>query len=167
MRQKLNEAGRTMLEMMAVLAIMGLIMYGAVVGVGFGVEMYKVTATYNDLEEISQTVSDLYSWAGKFPTGAIGNIGEVLCNKNLAPLECTARPIAHWANVKVHVTGYNDYFTIQLQGLTKTACGRLAKMDYQNMCVHTDTDGANGCAKGNLFLVSAGGSDLCAPPDDN
>lgn len=161
MRQKLNEAGRTMLEMMAVLAIMGLIMYGAVVGIGFGVDMYKVTATYNDLEEISQTVLDLYSWAGKFPTGANGNIGTVLCTKNLAPLECSVRPVARWSNVKVYVTGHDNYFAIQLQGLTKAACGRLEKMDYQNMCVGVAGSVTTNCTNGNLFLVSAGDAEDC------
>ena len=68
-----NESGRTMLEMLGVLAIMGVIMYGAIAGIGFGVDMYKINATFNDVEELSQGVIDLFSWnAGGYPTNSFG-----------------------------------------------------------------------------------------------
>ena len=70
MKRKINESGRTMVEMMGVLAIIGVIMYGAIVGIGFGVDMYKVTATYNDLEKAAEDLKDLYSWS----RGGYGNL---------------------------------------------------------------------------------------------
>ena len=137
MKQKVNELGRTMLEMIGVLAIMGLIVYGAIIGIGFGVDMYKVTATYNDIEEISQTVTDLYSWGGSYD----GNIGQVLCQKGVAPLECNSEIPSRWTQSRLEINGMGNYFQIVLNKISKGACSRLSKMEYQNLCVAADGKG--------------------------
>ena len=58
-----NEQGRTMLEMLGVIAIIGIITYGAIAGIGYGMQTYKVNQTYNDVQDIIQGVEDLYSWS--------------------------------------------------------------------------------------------------------
>ena len=149
MKRNHNESGRTMLEMMGVLAIMGLLMYGAISAIGFGVTMYKVTAQYNDIEDIAQTVEDLYSWKGDF--GADGSdIGQVLCQKGLTPLPCNTAQGGQWVlatqitEASMFVTGKDDatgvYFTIELRGLSELACGRLKAMKYANLSVDDNQD---------------------------
>lgn len=159
MQQKINEVGRTMLEMIGVLAVMGLIIYGAVVGIGFGVDMYKVTATYSDLEEIAQTVTDLYSWGSGYPTG-VSDIGSVICRKNLAPMACASKLPSRWAEGDLSVSAPEEgYFVIKLSGIPRAACSRLAKMDYQNTCVKKSGQGVSTQCEDstrNLVLVSFG-----------
>lgn len=58
-----EESGRTMLEMLGVLAIMGIITYGAIAGINYGMTSYKVNQTYNEVQDIVQGVQDLYSWS--------------------------------------------------------------------------------------------------------
>ena len=58
-----EESGRTMLEMLGVLAIMGIITYGAIAGINYGMTSYKINQTYNEVQDIVQGVQDLYSWS--------------------------------------------------------------------------------------------------------
>ena len=70
-----NEQGRTMLEMLGVIAIIGIITYGAIAGINYGMQTYKINQTYNDVQDIIQGVEDLYSWSRSgYPTdGSITN----------------------------------------------------------------------------------------------
>ena len=158
MMRKINESGRTMLEMMGVLAIMGIIMYGAIVGIGFGVDLYKVTATHSDLEEISQTVMDLYSWSDGFPDDV--DIGAVLCNKELAPMPCGDALASRWTEGHIDIEGSSDhsYFIVHVTDIPEMACKRLEKMDYQNLCFPQIGDKQTNCDNRSLYLVSNGAS---------
>ena len=57
-----DESGRSMIEMLGVLGIMGVIMYGAVAGINFGIDVYRVNATYREIDELSKSIIDLSSW---------------------------------------------------------------------------------------------------------
>ena len=94
---KQNESGRTMLEMLGVLAVMGIIMYGAISGIGFGVSMYKINATFNQLEEISQGLTDLYSWTRSYPAEE-GAMNRAVCEN--AVTECSTA-MSFWMNMVV------------------------------------------------------------------
>ena len=61
-----SESGRTMLEMLGVLGIMGIIMYGAVAGINYGMNTYKVNQVYTEVQEAIQGIEDLYSWSSKY-----------------------------------------------------------------------------------------------------
>ncbi|MGN0919509.1 MAG: type II secretion system protein [Alphaproteobacteria bacterium] len=63
-----NESGRTMLEMLGVLAIMGIITYGAIAGINYGMSSYKINQTYAEVQDIIQGIEDLYSWSKGYPT---------------------------------------------------------------------------------------------------
>lgn len=170
MRDLNNESGRTMLEMLGVLAIMGVIMYGAIAGIGFGVEMYKINATYNNLEELSQGVIDLYSWNTGYPNNA-GNISTAVCNNDV--VSCTGTDIdSQWSNsgamqaIKVEGAMAPDTpcsgdlcptFVITHIGLPSLACFRLKDMNYANLKVITASEAgaeATDCDAGKLVLRS-------------
>ena len=136
-----NESGRTMVEMLGVLAIMGVIMYGAITGIGFGVDMYKVTTAYNDVEELAQSVIDMWSWSRSY--GVEGtNLGNTLCAQNSAPVDCTdepdSQPRGPWSNEIEIISRQADgrsTFTISMKLPSKFICNRLKNLDYQNVCV--------------------------------
>lgn len=142
---KQNESGRTMLEMLGVLAVMGIIMYGAISGIGFGVSMYKINATYNQLEEISQGLTDLYSWSRSYPAEE-GAMIKAVC-KN-AVTECggsDTEPIILDEYGGISIDQYNKpgeeegaRYQLTIKGLTELACGRLKTMSYANMTVDGD-----------------------------
>ena len=136
MQNKSNESGRTMLEMLGVLAIMGVIMYGAIAGIGFGVNMYKINASFNDLEELSQGIIDLYSWTSQYPSNPTDIEDAVEDNGVLSGatfLETGIQGQFGGSTMYVRTTGDRSRFAIEYRGLPEMACSRLVHMSYANM----------------------------------
>ena len=57
---KENQSGRTMLEMLGVLAIMGIIAYGTISGINYGMTSYKVNKLYIEVGDIINGIQDMY-----------------------------------------------------------------------------------------------------------
>ncbi len=142
---KQNESGRTMLEMLGVLAVMGIIMYGAISGIGFGVSMYKINATFNQLEEISQGLTDLYSWSRKYPERSA--MITAVCEN--AVTECSTGNVILDEYGGIDISRYDNPnegagYQITVTGLTELACGRLRTMSYANMTAGECSSAADG-----------------------
>ncbi|MBQ4472626.1 MAG: hypothetical protein II942_05255 [Alphaproteobacteria bacterium] len=133
MTNNVNESGRTMLEMLGVLAIMGVIMYGAIAGISFGVEMYQINAAYNQIEEISEGIVELYSWSRSYggANDADEDLETLVCRNDIT--ECYSseklRPALGGASLSVGRSscGGNgcEQFVIIYGGLSYLACNRL------------------------------------------
>ena len=143
-----NESGRSMVEMLGVLAIMGVIMYGAVAGINFGIDMYKINATYNEIEELSQSIIDLFSWSDNYGTLTV----EVVCDNDAYPTcnQCETNGQCHrmtnqWGgDVTVGSSG-PDGFVIQYTQIPDVACERLRTEVFQNVCVGNVTEANSKC----------------------
>ena len=139
-----NESGRTMLEMLGVLAIMGVIMYGAIAGIGFGVNMYKINATFNDAEELSQGIIDLYSWSAGYPKTE--NIVDAVVNNDILSgvqrLGDRSGVLGPFGAIKIispdKGAAKADRFGIMMTELPDIACSRLVIMSYANMVAIED-----------------------------
>ena len=83
-----NEQGRTMLEMLGVIAIMGIIVYGAIAGINYGMSSYKINQTYTEVQNIVQGIQDLYSWSRGYPDG--NTMMTAACNNDIFSAECTS-----------------------------------------------------------------------------
>ncbi len=160
-----NELGRTMLEMLGVLAIMGVIMYGAIAGIGFGVDMYKINATYNDLEELSQGVIDLYSWKQDYSVSAT-QIWTALRDNNILDDNNRFNAVDHsidgrfgGSRIQIASVLNGSHFDISLMAIPYIACVRLADMTYANMRAKTDNNTKDGC--GNNLCDGDGPYTLC------
>lgn len=142
--KKHNESGRTMLEMLGVLAIMGVIMYGAIAGIGFGVNMYKINATFNDAEELSQGIIDLYSWSAGYPKAA--TIATAVLNNDILSgaqgLGSDNGVLGPFGAIKIispdKGAAKADRFGIMMTELPDIACSRLVIMSYANMVAIED-----------------------------
>ena len=178
MRDLRNEAGRTMLEMLGVLAIMGVIMYGAIASISFGVESYKINATYNMLEELSQGVVDLYSWSPSYATndvtGKMSMINAVCqnnvvecnstdCGKESASPECVIK--SPFSDVNVLIQGNGQHFFITLGKLSSLACARLRDMTYSNLCVRRWNEKNVDCGVEKPVGISGDTDTDCEPVD--
>lgn len=149
---KQNESGRTMLEMLGVLAVMGIIMYGAISGIGFGVSMYKINATYNQLEEISQGLTDLYSWSKSYPEKGEDMITAVCSNAVTECNDSNTYILDEYGGISIIQHDGGAGYQITIKGLTELACGRLKTMSYANMTV--DGDCASTASGYTLNLIS-------------
>ena len=63
------QTGRSMIEMIAVLAIIGIITVGVIAGINQGFIKYRTTATYTEIRHISQNIANLYSWQRQYKDG--------------------------------------------------------------------------------------------------
>lgn len=131
------ESGRTMLEMLGVLAIMGVIMYGAIAGISFGVDMYKVNAIYTEVNEVAAGIIDLYSWTKEYPEGT--KMATAICNNDVIDKgSCSSKGNtveggAHPFNVDRSGNGPGNGFMIMYSGLSDLICGRLLAQSYTNV----------------------------------
>ncbi len=71
-----QESGRSMVEMLAVLCVIGVLVVGATSGINFGMTSYKVTDTHQKVESIAGGVADLFSWRREFPENMGGLISK-------------------------------------------------------------------------------------------
>ena len=149
-----NEQGRTMLEMLGVIAIIGIITYGAIAGISYGMKTYKINQTYNDIQDIIQGVEDLYSWSrGGYPTG--GDIIDAILNNDIFPdgegtgcpggLRCLAGQLGPiWisndylggGNTPKHPSG--STFTVYVQVSDEISLERLDSMDWDTINIDHD-----------------------------
>lgn len=129
---KQNESGRTMLEMLGVLGIMGIIMYGAVSGINYGMGTYKINQIYNDVQEQIQAISDLYSWSRDYPDGE--KMTKTACANDVFSRGCTSNQLAglhpYGEGITINQIDSGSSFSIQYSGIPKDACRRLLEMEW-------------------------------------
>lgn len=148
--EKRNESGRTMLEMLGVLAIIGIITYGAIAGINYGMSSYKVNQTYNEVQEIIQGIEDLYSWSNGYPSGEAASGSYAGCSKIFAAAcendvlqECTSTPSCTakgaFGDIEVEVIESGDNFQVTLSIADEGDRLRVQEMDWINInCNCTD-----------------------------
>lgn len=137
-----NESGRTMLEMLGVLGIMGIIMYGAVSGINYGMGTYKINQIYNDVQEQIQAVSDLYSWSRDYPNGE--TMTKTACDNDVFSRGCATSDQGlvglhpYGAGIKINKPESGS-FSIQYSGIPQDACRRLLEMEWGMIDVSSGT----------------------------
>ena len=57
-----NESGRSLIEMLGTLGIITMITVGAIAGIGTGMTMWKANQTHEQIMELIQGITDMYSW---------------------------------------------------------------------------------------------------------
>ena len=120
--QNQNESGRSMVEMLGVLGIMGVIMYAAVAGINFGIEMYRINATFGEIEDLSKNMVSMGSFLGSYARVANAHL---LCSNDAFP--CTSGNMTNqWGGtVEVAATEDGNSFSITYPNVPQVACQRL------------------------------------------
>ena len=129
MRTKSSQSGRSMVEMLGVIAIIGLITVGAVTSVGFVDNMYRTNATLIDADKLAKDIIDTYSWSNSYKEVNLS----FLCREGI--LKCQNDTAKHrWGgNITVSPahsgdalgegeTSDNNSFTITYEAVPKSAC---------------------------------------------
>lgn len=120
------QSGRSMVEMLGVLAIIGVLSVGGLAGYSMGMARYRVNRTISDVQLLLTNVRTLYanqdSYAGLDNT-VLKSMG-ILDNtaKNLFGGTITVAPKT--------VTNANDGFTVELKGIPKKACISIISSDW-------------------------------------
>lgn len=132
---KHNQFGRSMIEMLGVLAIIGVLSVGGIAGYSKAMTKFKINKTIDEVATIVNNIRTLYA-NQKY-------IDDLSYWKNLQivkdfifPAETWVggieSPFNHALGGAIDVTTYPDYntFFISLDGLSKEACTTLAAYDW-------------------------------------
>lgn len=140
MRNLTNEQGRSLVEMLAVLSIIGVLTIGAISATTYGLKSMNLASLYETIESTASGVSDLYSWSRAYPTEGMG---EKIANNDICDgcqaegdsavtdktplLKMTISPDTA-ENFQIILTPYGESDTIPVD-----ICNRLADFAWQNV----------------------------------
>ena len=164
MKQEQN--GRSMIEMLGVLAIIGVLSVGGIAGYSKAMMKFKINKTIQQISEIATNIRTLYAQQKNFN----GLTNETAIQMGTIPDEITTRSGAlgnyqgqlhqNAFGGDLFVYGYSkeiysndeDFFVVGLTGLPKEACVALTTADWGTR----DTSGiigiSIGSASGNAFI---------------
>ncbi len=127
-----NESGRSMVEMLGVLAIIGVLSVGGIAGYSMAMSKFKITKTIDQVQTIITNLRTLYASQRTYnalsPETAY-NMG-ILTDETFDGTD-GLNPFGGKIDFGVGSTaGANRSFTIEYDGLTAEACVKLATADW-------------------------------------
>ena len=125
-----DEAGRSMVEMLGVLAIIGVLSVGGISGYSKAMAKYKLTKAQDQIVMLLMNVRTAYATSPSYEGLSSKTAGEY----NLAPNEMKSGDDLYGTfggKVTVEaVSGAVTYFHIKMESLGKEACRSLASSDW-------------------------------------
>ena len=148
MMMNTNETGRSMVEMLGVLAVIGVLTVGGISAMNFGMQAYNVSQVYSQVEETARGISDIFSWSRAYPTKGDTNFAtRVVGNDVCDAYGCQVKGKGVEADTpwgKMTVTPETgDYFVITLDSVPKAACEQLKAYQWQNVKVSESKTNCN------------------------
>jgi len=131
-----QESGRTMMEMIGVIAIIGVLTVGAISTVNYGLESFRVSSAFSLVETTANNVSDLYSWRREFPTDKSSMRSKICANKVFDEVcvedQENATIVTSWGYLTVEPDTASQ-FKITLTNVPYMACSQLVAMKWTNV----------------------------------
>ena len=129
------QCGRSMIEMLGVLAIIGVLSVGGIAGYSKAMETYKINQTKRQLTEIITNIQTLYMQQKDF--NSLGNYTAVQTGIVPDDLKTSVdrygiTNITNAFGSPVIIAGYSDYYIIRFLNVTKEGCTALATTDWGN-----------------------------------
>ncbi len=118
MKNKLNETGRSMVEMLGVLAVIGVLSVGGIMGYKYGMMKYRVNETVNELNIMANTYGIQMQQMKEEQT--MPTDGELLSEEG-----ATTR-----MGYGYEVLGFDDHFEITLFDIPTEICEQLQKTGW-------------------------------------
>ena len=144
--QNENQSGRTILEMLGVLAIMGIITYGAIAGINYGMTSYKINQTYAEVQDIIQGIQDLYSWSQTYPDAE--SMMKAACSNDIFTNACDTNNEYNkgaWGNISINPINDNTSFQITVT-IDDNVRSRITGMDWTGVKINAVCqEGAGNC----------------------
>ena len=127
-----NPIGRSMIEMLGVLAIIGVLSVGGIAGYSKAMMKFKINKTAKQITEIVTNIRILYMHQDDF--NGLNNITAIQMGAVPDDLKLNGSSITNTfgGNINIYGNGYDQdkSFFINLSGLPKEACVALATADW-------------------------------------
>ena len=150
-----NESGRSMVEMLGVIAIIGVISVGAITSMSYVDSYFRTSATLMELEQIARDINDMYSWSSDYS----GLNATQLCNEKIVQ-NCTgtssSKKIQNRWGGELTVSTINSAsdFKITLTKVPKIPCERL-KDQAPDMLMSLKITSPSTCSTSNSVIFSS------------
>ncbi len=139
MQKKTSQSGRSMVEMLGVIAIIGLITVAGITSMGYVDSYFRSSATVIEIDNLAKDVLDTYSWSRDFSSLNMSFI----CDEDI--IKCTDGTGSNrWGgNITVEITGATDAdadgFKITYTKVPKIPCEQLVNSSKNNEFHYVET----------------------------
>lgn len=127
-----EQTGRSMVEMLGVLAIIGVLSVGGIAGYSRAMAKFKISKAMDQISMLVSNIRTLYSGQRSY-----ANLNNAAANSfGVVPSEMSGGAggavitNAFGSNVVIGTTANDLQFTVQFQGLGREACVQLASADW-------------------------------------
>ena len=128
-----SQSGRSMIEMLAVLMIIGVLTIGALAGLTQVTRKFNTSKIHNDIHSISAEVVSLYAWQRGYPDSSASGFQNDLCREGIFPDGCDATATAYnpfGGKYTVTTDANNQTLTVKADGLPETVCEDLTIQEW-------------------------------------
>ena len=163
-----EQSGRSMIEMLGVLAIVGVLSVAGIAGYSKAMGKFKVNKLTDQITSISSNVKTMFSGVGRYDgLGDDGGKGvQIAYNLGLLPDDMTKGCatstgykndcVKNAVNGGLELVGDKDQsyasYTLTITGITKDACSTLVASDWGGP-TSVRAIGATGTATGNIDMI--------------
>ena len=179
---KNNQSGRSMIEMLGVLAIIGVLSVGGIAGYTKAMMKYKINKATDQISQVVASTRTLFGSQGSYDVGG-GDFMTILKKAHVIPDEMVGTDDAvtnPWdggfdvSSAGKKAADDNKAFTITLTGLPEQACMELATYDWGSgsssgliaigIAADDDDDTDTGALSGALYgdCTTADANPVCA-----
>ena len=149
-----NQTGRSMIEMLAVLMIMGILTVGVMAGFNQMISKYNASKMHADIHSIYSEVVNLYAWQRNFPPAFDS---KELCENDIFPDGCTGDKKDEALNPfdgSYDLTPNEDgTLTIEANNIDPDACKDLCLREWDNLYETDYNPDCRGCDSGDFFVT--------------
>ena len=124
-----NESGRSMIEMLGVLAIIGVLSVGGIAGYSQAMSKFKVSKTTDQVQTMVTNIRTLFTGQRTYAglSGANAYIMGILTDETWDGSDASN---AYGGSILFGTPNDEKYFSITYNGLSQDACTRLAMADW-------------------------------------
>lgn len=150
------QSGRSIIEMLGVLAIIGVLTVGGIAGFSSAMSKYKITRITDEVQRMVTNIRSVY--AGKRSYAGLDNkiaytLG-ILNSEQCADADCADATNAFSGSILLGLPNEAHYFSITYNGLTRDACTRLAMNNWGDATSGLVAVVVKGSAQGNQNSLS-------------
>lgn len=156
LQKRIMQKGRSMVEMLGVLVIVGVLSIGGIVGMQYAMQIYKENETVNAFSVATAGARTanlmqnyIYSCDGHYP--CVVDPKQVISTHYKMTLEDFATAVN--APVQVRIEDTNGY-TVRIRGISKEICEEIKHGSWGETCAGIDTHGQNKTYRGSAECVS-------------
>ena len=128
-----SQSGRSMIEMLAVLMIIGVLTVGSLAGFTQVTRKFNASKMHNDIHSISAEVVNLYAWQRGYPSSSSASFQSDLCREGIFPDGCDANGIAYnpfGGKYTVTTDTTNQTLKVVADGLPESVCEDLTIQEW-------------------------------------